>query len=350
MPEILIKLRTTPMSTKLRAYQRTHAMKTLSSSYLFNIYTKADKSFDKTVKRFQSLMELKPGKLDTPWLVDVSDVEEQLAQIKKFKYPLVNQVVDAIHNRDIVMTHVAKAKDLPMTTSFPFVLMRDRKTKQLRAWVNLTAFVRDVTKFPSKNLYAILESAFISLRLLNKKKWSALQNDARFTKSSATVFVDLMQSVIDKRTMVGFDNQDTDRLRYVTGLYYYQRMMDVDNYSILDARSRNLGINKSPSEIYDTIKNSIDIDQIQDIKAYVDIIHAAIPNLNRISLQKIVVDWGARYDESTIIGLEYLPYFIYTIVSSGRLSNTVKIKTISNSTNVSDIDRMISSLENIVRG
>lgn len=280
----------------------------------------------------------------------ISLTELQLLNIKRFKHDLIELVLDAYKKDSIRLYHSEDPKELSPNKAIPYELHYFPKERRVRALINLTPYHKKIERIQETMIYALMESALMSLILTNPQAWNSLKNNTRLVNSSASIYIDLCQTVIDKRLMAGFNEETTDQLRYILGIYFAQHMLSLvsdSTVSDLAYSRRRFNTDRTTISQLDGIldREKLNIGLVETISQ----IRLALPSLSSLSVKSFVSDWGSRYDESTVFALEYFPYFIYMINSTYLVSHQVNVKPIAKSTDSTLIKKFTSNMHKLVR-
>jgi hypothetical protein len=314
-------------------------MRTLSQCPLFEEYGKTPGS--EQVKTTLAAMKNR-----SEFRVKPEDFKIQLLGIEKFKYPLKDIVLNAVALNKIILTHAEKASYMPMAGTFPYLLSRDADAT--RCYVHLTPLASRVERLSSQRVYGLLESALISLTLTKADAWSQFKNSSSGLANGARVYSDLIFRLLDSKHMVGIRKEDTDKSLYVLNRFYLQFICSVSDEIAADLAASILRFKTSRSEI-EVVDSYIKPDSFDSFKNAVRLLSVAVPTLASANHYSVITDWTKRYGESTLFAVEYLPYFIYMLISAERKTNLVNTKSIVNGVNLKFYNDYILHLEKITR-
>ena len=315
-------------------------MKPLSSTPMFQIAQKTS-DFDNSIAR---MMNEDRGRIDIDNLSDV------VMEIKRYKYPLRDLVLNALRNDSIRLHHSEDPTKLIADTKFPFTLHQFKSDGRIRAIVNLTPYNKRLDRISTATIYALVESALIAMTLAKTPRWSEFTRIERTVLSGAGVFVDLLQSVLDRLVMAAFDEVVTDQMRYIIAQYYLRYRLDIQNESTVFDMARRLRRYNTPAEEFDAVDSYVTTGRLNT--GFVDMIgqlKIGIPSLSKISPQVVVSEWAKRYGEATLLSLEYAPYWVYMVNSAQRVNHAIKVVPVGKSTNPDLIKRFINQIESLVQ-
>ena len=198
----------------------------MSDSFIYNMFNASN-----TVQA-QILRGLKNG-----IRLDESYIEEQSIQLQKVRLsPLSDAVLDAFRKKRVNLLYV---KDERITKSLPFILHKDSDGHPA-ASIFISSFAT-LTKdqsaliIPMKNLYVLMESAYIGLVLATNPL--AIRRSSTLMKLCMNIFVSMYIRILNRDYALAIDPVLHDNVSYTLGQFFLRRLWEMDNDSIIHTAS-----------------------------------------------------------------------------------------------------------------
>ncbi len=242
------------------------------------------------------------------------ELELTMSEIARtYKIPLKSKVCDYYQEHKI---KVISLENNHMTKSIPFFATGSQNGPV--AYIPIDAHSkRDKDgnySIPTKNLYCLLEGAYILLSLINGNSISSIQALQKLSNNYANMIL----RIFNKKFSLNLDRVKQNKLRYALNVFYLENLLQMDNEEVVS----NIAIINC-SDISPTIlKNTVEVIKREN---GMDDINKFINSLTNDDLQFGFKDLTTRnflesfismYGPSNLLSLEYVPYFVFNLFAA----------------------------------
>ena len=224
----------------------------IEDSYIYKSFNASNSVIEKLVKYIKTSVAL-----------DSSVFEEQYMQMKKASAsPLSKNVIEAFDNSNIELLY---SKDAKVGTTLPFIIRKNEKNK-IVATIFIASFAT-VDKdnnlvIPVKQLYALLESAYIAWQIqVNPTK---VQRNVAIMKICSSVYVQMIMRILNKEYALTLDKVLYDKVTYVVTRFFITNIWQYPSADLIEAYSSNELKNIGEFDL-DMLRMSYTNNQIKDI-------------------------------------------------------------------------------------
>ena len=298
----------------------TRQLSSIRDSYLYSIFNHGNK-MDNLLKNY----------LAKSIVVDASAVDEAISNIRRyFKYPLVNDVLNAFTHKDGLygkMLPIGSNINFQLPPPLPFFLAGSQQNLFGIAVLDRVAnYAKDDSgriDVDPKKLYVLLESAYIA-RVV-QQNFSKLNNTTLYTEG-ASVYAHMLTRVLNKLFALNVDKVAFAKVLYLTAKYYFLailKMQDnsmVQNYALKVSGLTEIAVRDIEAafkpEDYATIATFIT--KLQE-SAYM-----VTNTMKDLTVRGYVEAFCKMYGDAALFALENFNYFIFNIASAvngGFLNN-----------------------------
>lgn len=246
------------------------------------------------------------------------NIEEQYLHLKRMSSsPLNKKVVEAFDNGYI---ELAYSNDVAATNIFPYIVRKNSNGK-IVATILVSTFGKlnadgSNLNIPIKNLYALMESAYIALKLTTDgMKISRNSNLMRFC---TMVYTEMIVRCINKDFAI-MPVKDAYAKTVMTISYFFLvNIWGMNNemavsyaYNITQDRlgqSYNIGL----ANLDDTIMEFND-KNIKEFPELIDFVREFSPRMNGLTVRYFLERFMNTYNPSATLCLDYLPMLFYVI-------------------------------------
>lgn len=310
----------------------------MSDSFIYNMFNASN-----TVQA-QILRGLKNGVR-----LDESFIQEQMIQLQKVRLsPLSDTVLNAFREKKINLIYV---KDERITKSLPFVLHKDSSGHPV-ASIFISSFAT-LTKdqsaliIPMKNLYVLMESAYIGLVLATNP--IAIRRSSTLMKLCMNIFVSMYLRILNRDYALSIDPVLHDNVSYVLAQFFLRNLWEIDNNAIIHAASSSLTKTIRDEELQ-LLGLKYEKANITDVSKLFDFLRTEFPVLTTLNVRHFVERFLNTYNGASVMAIDYLPYVFFCIINvmlGGFLvSQTILADIIKNT---KGMNRFYSELTKLVR-
>lgn len=251
--------------------------------------------------------------------IDSSYLQEQMLSIKRTKIsPLSEKVLDAFNDGDIEIIYT-KNKKVPQMIPY-FGTKIGGKVKVIIIANNYGSIVSSETNssdkyfnIQMKNLYVLLEGAYCLLKFLTSPY--QIKKNLGLMKTTMSIYTNMILRIFNKEYAISMDQELYDKVSFFISLFFLKNIWGSDNnevnvsyaYSLLNNTDRNMI--KSFFVEYEDMN-------IKEIDDLMKVISTLSPRLKSLTFRYFTQCYINTYKAPALFGVEYLPFFLFTIQSS----------------------------------
>lgn len=290
-------------------------MKSILDTTLYNIY-RVSNNLD--LKQFLKMYN--PEKDN----VKFEMIEEQLNRItKRFNFQMKNQIMQStLVDNTIVPIYNLNRIHLPIF--IPALLVNPTRTKII-ALVNITKQVtkedktNNILEIDAIKLYAMLQSGFLLLKCHEYEKSIEINQDLLFYGSSC--YSAMLSKILDKLYAINLNMVRGDRVKFLCAMFFLLNVMDKKtiNENLINLSMRSASSEFTQREALQLLE-SLDENAFADLASFINTL-SKIEGLGSINLRVVINEYVKMYGRNTLFGLEYYPFFLFSIFSSVINSN-----------------------------
>jgi len=256
-------------------------------------------------------------------VIDESYIAEELLKMKRVRIsPLVDDVISAFQNKEITLLYVDKSIKIPL--AFPYIVVKDAN-KKTHAYVFLNNYATLIsTKTDTadgnlsikdfKNLYALMEGAYISLFF--SRFPSRITNNSRIREICLGMYKQMILRILNKEYAISINQEVYTKVEYCISRFFLinvwgmTNMTNVHNIIISSIGPGATGYNLAT--LLDEYDNS-DINTIEDLISFISKIS---PRLNQLNMAYFTKAYMLQYKPEALFSMEVLSYLLFTIQST----------------------------------
>lgn len=312
------------------------SLKSLSATYLFNM-------FDKTVNLSATTVKLtKEGKVLT-----VDDMKLYLAEFeRRYAFPLKNKTLLDFKEGRVLLVYNDKNYRLPATV--PAFLVNTGQ--QIVCCVNISNDTR-INKngeymIDTKLLYSLMQMGTIVA--LCYSKFSYMKNKVGIIKFGSRMYAKLFQKVMNKMFTLSISPAKSDTITFVASMFFITNMLGRDEESVEEMNKKYSldNCSKVNQLVIDDYGSGFTLADYKNFDTFIEAIRRNIPGMEDLTVRGFIDNYMTQYGPTMLLGLEYLPFFFGNLgyVTVGAMIN--KQSTIENVLG-KDITDLMTELNNI---
>lgn len=310
---------------------------TMEDSLVYKTFNQANGVVDKIVKYLSSGVPL-----------DKSYIEDQYAIIRRGAgiSPLSQKVLEAFNNGDIEIVWNNTEK---VGVAMPFIVRRKSDGKVVSTiFINAFATIKDdsILVIPAKQLYGLMEGAYIALKLQTDPV--KVMKNAELMMTTASVYTEMMARILNKEYALTLDKVLYDKVRYCIKRFYLECVWEYPNTGLVSnyASSDLKYIQQFDLDALDATYSKMEIKTIANLLEFVK---SLSPRMSDLNLRYYIERFIKTYHGSSILSIDYLPYVFFVItnvvMSTFLVSQTALNDIIKNTKN---INRFYSELARVM--
>lgn len=310
---------------------------TMEDSLVYKTFNQANGVVDKIVKYLSSGVPL-----------DKSYIEDQYAIIRRGAgiSPLSQKVLEAFNNGDIEIIWNNTEK---VGVAMPFIVRRKSDGKVVSTiFINAFATIKDdsILVIPAKQLYGLMEGAYIALKLQTDPV--KVMKNAELMMTTASVYTEMMARILNKEYALTLDKVLYDKVCYCIKRFYLECVWEYPNTGLVSnyASSDLKYIQQFDLDALDATYSKMEIKTIANL---LEFIKSLSPRMSDLNLRYYIERFIKTYHGSSILSIDYLPYVFFVItnvvMSTFLVSQTALNDIIKNTKN---INRFYSELARVM--
>lgn len=310
---------------------------TMEDSLVYKTFNQANGVVDKIVKYLSSGIPL-----------DKSYIEDQYAIIRRGAgiSPLSQKVLEAFNNGDIEIIWNNTEK---VGVAMPFIVRRKSDGKVVSTiFINAFATIKDdsILVIPAKQLYGLMEGAYIALKLQTDPV--KVMKNAELMMTTASVYTEMMARILNKEYALTLDKVLYDKVCYCIKRFYLECVWEYPNTGLVSnyASSDLKYIQQFDLDALDATYSKMEIKTIANLLEFVK---SLSPRMSDLNLRYYIERFIKTYHGASILSIDYLPYVFFVItnvvMSTFLVSQTALNDIIKNTKN---INRFYSELARVM--
>ena len=310
---------------------------TMEDSLVYKTFNQANGVVDKIVKYLSSGVPL-----------DKSYIEDQYAIIRRGAgiSPLSQKVLEAFNNGDIEIVWNNTEK---VGVAMPFIVRRKSDGKVVSTiFINAFATIKDdsILVIPAKQLYGLMEGAYIALKLQTDPV--KVMKNAELMMTTASVYTEMMARILNKEYALTLDKVLYDKVCYCIKRFYLECVWEYPNTGLVSnyASSDLKYIQQFDLDALDATYSKMEIKTIANL---LECVKSLSPRMSDLNLRYYIERFIKTYHGSSILSIDYLPYVFFVItnvvMSTFLVSQTALNDIIKNTKN---INRFYSELARVM--
>ena len=310
---------------------------TMEDSLVYKTFNQANGVVDKIVKYLSSGVPL-----------DKSYIEDQYAIIRRGAgiSPLSQKVLEAFNNGDIEIIWNNTEK---VGVAMPFIVRRKSDGKVVSTiFINAFATIKDdsILVIPAKQLYGLMEGAYIALKLQTDPV--KVMKNAELMMTTASVYTEMMTRILNKEYALTLDKVLYDKVCYCIKRFYLECVWEYPNTGLVSnyASSDLKYIQQFDLDALDATYSKMEIKTIANLLEFVK---SLSPRMSDLNLRYYIERFIKTYHGASILSIDYLPYVFFVItnvvMSTFLVSQTALNDIIKNTKN---INRFYSELARVM--
>ena len=310
---------------------------TMEDSLVYKTFNQANGVVDKIVKYLSSGVPL-----------DKSYIEDQYAIIRRGAgiSPLSQKVLEAFNNGDIEVIWNNTEK---VGVAMPFIVRRKSDGKVVSTiFINAFATIKDdsILVIPAKQLYGLMEGAYIALKLQTDPV--KVMKNAELMMTTASVYTEMMARILNKEYALTLDKVLYDKVCYCIKRFYLECVWEYPNTGLVSnyASSDLKYIQQFDLDALDATYSNMEIKTIANLLEFVK---SLSPRMSDLNLRYYIERFIKTYHGASILSIDYLPYVFFVItnvvMSTFLVSQTALNDIIKNTKN---INRFYSELARVM--
>lgn len=275
---------------------------TMEDSFIYQSFNASNSLVDKLVKYLKTSVAL-----------DASYIEEQYSQIKKLVIsPLSQKVIQAYDNGDIELLY---SRDVKIGMSLPFIIRRNQNGK-IVATIFISTFgmidKNGVLNIPVKQLYALMESAYVALEL--QRNPTKIQRNVGIMRVCCDVYTEMIMRVLNKQYALTTDRALHDKVSYAVSRFFLEKVWEYPNPSLIESYA-SINLKYIEPIDLDLVKQGYDSFQIKNINDLLGYIKTLSPRLSELNTRFFIEQYVNMYHGASILSIDYLPYVFFVIIN-----------------------------------
>ena len=276
---------------------------TLEDSFIYRSFNASNGFIDKFIKYIKTSVALTKD-----------DFDEQYFQMKKVAIsPLTPRVIEAFDNGFIEILYSNSVK---IGISFPFIIRKNENGK-IVATIFVSSFgtmdKNGNLNIPIKQLYGLMESAYIALQLqINPQK---IQRNMGIMKLMTSVYSEMMIRVLNKEYSLSLDKELNDKALYILNRFFLEKIWEYPTPTTIQAYATQ-DLKYIESMDLDLLETGYDNAQIKDLDGMLSYMRTISPRMSDLNTRYFIERYINAYHGSSILSIDYLPYVFFVVTNT----------------------------------
>lgn len=292
----------------------------MEDSYIYKSFNASNSLIEKLVKYIRSGVVL-----------DTSYFEEQYMLMKKTAMsPLSPKVIKSLDEGNLELLF---SREVKIGVSVPFIIRKNESGKVV-ATIFIASFAtldsNDNLNIPVKQLYALLESAFIALEM--QKYPAKIQRDTVLMKIVESVYTQMFLRILNKLYALSLDKELYDKVTYCLNRFFLTNLWEYPNAEMIESYAA-IELKYISQLDLDLVRTGYTNAEIKDINGLLSYLATLSPRMKELNTRFFIENYVNTYHGSSIMSIDYLPYVFFVItntilgsflISKNPLSDIVK--------------------------
>lgn len=308
----------------------------MSDSFIYQTFNGANNILEKIIKYNKNSV-----------LIEKDNIEEQYIQMRKMRIsPLSDKVLDAFDNKDIEILYSSTVK---IGNSIPFII-RKNESGRIVATIYITGFTSvgkdGYLSIPAKQLYALLESAYVALKL--QLYPANITRNSKLMVICMDVYEQIILKILNKDYALTLDKPLFEKVRYSIKKFFLTKLWGLTNKQVIETYAKNHLKDMSTFD-EDMIEDTYDRYGITSVDTLFTFLSTLSPRLSEINIRFFIERYIHTYHGSSILAIDYLPYVFYVIINTILSSFLIGHSSLSAiMKEIKDINKFYVELERII--
>lgn len=253
-------------------------------------------------------------------VITENHIQEQILQIERTHVsPLADNVLNAFRSGNLVILF---SKDVVVPQAVPFITLKMGGRNRTFIFTNKYASLNTKSgeiqggerlNISMRDLYVLMEGAYIQYEYTKNPMY--LTRNLALMKFTTNVYTSMLVRIMNREYALSMDENLYNRVLYSINRFYLENVWECNNSDIVMSYSLNniLSPNQADITVVSDLYNSANIKTITQL---VDFLKTLSPRLATINIRYLVECYINLYHGPAVFGIDCLPYFLFTLVSS----------------------------------
>lgn len=247
-------------------------------------------------------------------------IQEQLLQIKKSRIsPIVDKVLDAYRDGTIEILYNRSVK---IPVSCPYIIRKDPTFRGNVQGVKASIFIANYSAIskqsgaltiPMKNLYVLLESAYISVFIHLHP--SLVQRNYGLMKVMCSVYTSMFTRILSRDYAITLDQNINDGTNFIISKFFLEKLWELKNPDVVFNTAMINITNPNPAELR-LVSDAYDDANIESVADMLAQIRTLSPRMEDLSVQMVIQRYMTTFNGGAVIAIDYLPYLFYVVINT----------------------------------
>lgn len=255
---------------------------------------------------------MKEGKI-----LNKANLEEAFLIINKnFKFPLKYKVMEAFDRGDIVLLFSPPSIRIP--TCMPFFLTKTQDNRVVSVvcvdiYGKMNMENGNVT-IDAKKLYCMMEGAYIARLYYYQHNQIAKRNI--IISAGSSIYANMFTRVLNKKYALNVDKTKMHKVLFLASKFFMINVLGMDDNEIVYNYALRNCVNANQFLIKQ-VNSALSTEDYSSLSTFIVAISKQETGigLTDLATRSYLELFITMYDPSTLLGLEYFPYFAYNIIA-----------------------------------
>lgn len=267
--------------------------------------------------------------LNTATTLTMEDLDDALNIIKKnFHFPRKTSILELVEKGSIIVVFNTTSERLP--DSIPCFLTKSANGGIIGV-VNITnqaTMTREgKLNVDARKLYMYLQTAYLYMNIYTR--FFAFEKDYYIPDETANLYAHLFVKVLNKMTNISIDKIKYDQVLFLVKKFCLINLFEKPNDDSVTTKALNISKYTGYELVKQAELNFVD-DDFKSLESFIDKLKT-IRGLGDLTVRGFLENYISMYGPSTILGIEFLPYFyhtIFTVTVGCHINNMYNIESV----------------------
>lgn len=279
----------------------TYTRESMEDSFVYKMFNSSNSIMSKMVENIKNSEVL-----------TMEAFEDQYRQIKRSSVSPLSRAVLAAFDAGLIEIRYAPAANVRMPSPVPFIIRRGPNGSPI-ATIFIKAFSgmqNGMLNIPTKNLYAIMESAYLALQI--QQYPTKLMRNTTVCKICMYIYTQMYMKILIKEYALSMDRPLCDKVKYCVSRFFLEKVWGLTNTDAIVSYAAAGCVNLPDTAVAEITQDYSDANII-DVQGLITFLANYSPRMKSLNTKYFIERWISMYHAPATLAIDYLPYLLFTI-------------------------------------
>lgn len=279
----------------------TYVRESMEDSFVYKMFNSSNSIMTKMVENIKHSE-----------VITMEAIEDQYRQIKRSSVSPLSRSVLAAFDSGLIEIRYAPEPNVRMPSPIPFIVRRGPSGSPI-ATIFIKAFSgmqNGLLNIPTKNLYAIMESAYIALQI--QQYPTKLVRNSTLCKICMYIYCQMYMKILIKEYALSMDRPLCDKVKYCVSRFFLEKVWGLTNTDAIITYAAS-GCMNLPDTAVQEITQEYNDANIIDVQGLITFLANYNPRMKNLNTKYFIERWISMYHAPATLAIDYLPYLLFTI-------------------------------------